>query len=134
MENKWLAMINMKKTGTTIRSIMKISGQIIGPDEEQKQMKIDLSDMRDATIKMILPPELNTVVYQWKIGIFNGRNMKIDCDWFSKIDPMIRVTIGENTYDTKHCDDTNDPEFNFNIYLHSNQPSMIQHIKFELFD
>jgi len=34
--------------------------------------------------------------------VFNGRNMKIEgVDWFSKIDPMVRINIGENYLDTK---------------------------------
>lgn len=87
MEHKWAAMINLPKTGTNINSIMKMSAQLIGPKDEQNNMKMNLSDIKDPNVKLLLPPELNPVVYQWTVRIYRGMNMKIDAEWFSKIDP-----------------------------------------------
>jgi len=32
--------------------------------------------------------------------------MKIDANWFSTLDPMIKVTIGDNSLFTKHNENT----------------------------
>jgi len=89
-------MTNNKVNGSKIRGIMKVSVQLCGPDDQSSSLKIDLQDVKDQNVQLLLPPQLNPVVYQWSIKIYRGRNMRIDADWFSKIDPFIRVTIGKN--------------------------------------
>lgn len=49
-------------TGTDIRSIMKISAQLIGPKDQQNNLVVNLDDERDANVELILPPELNPQV------------------------------------------------------------------------
>jgi len=66
---------------------MKISAQLTGPKDNQSQLKLDLSDMKDSNVHLRLPPEINPIVYQWTIKIYRGRNMHIEADWWSKIDP-----------------------------------------------
>jgi len=101
MEDKWMAMIN-PKSGKEIRAIMKVSCQLIGPADEQNQLKFNPSDIKDPTVRLMLPPQLNPKVIQWTIKVFNGRNMKIEgVEWFSKIDPLVRVTIGSHWLETK---------------------------------
>jgi len=60
-ENKWLAMIN-PDSGTKIRSIMKISVQLIGPNDVPNSLKINLDDEKDPNVELLLPPELNPKV------------------------------------------------------------------------
>jgi len=127
-------MTNNKKTGSKIRGIMKISAQLVGPDDQSITLNINLNDSKDPNVPLLLPPQLNPIVYQWSIKIYRGRNMRIDADWFSKIDPFIRVTIGKNSIDTEYRDNTENPEYNTNLYIPSNFPSMIREIKFELMD
>jgi len=62
MEDKWIAMINMSETGTKIRAIMKMSCQLIGPSDQQNQLKFNPSDIKDPTVKLMLPPSLNSKV------------------------------------------------------------------------
>jgi len=62
MEDKWIAMINSKETGNKIRAIMKMSCQLIGPSDEQNQLKFNPSDIKDPTVKLMLPPSLNSKV------------------------------------------------------------------------
>jgi len=56
-------------SGTEIRSIMKISAQLIGPKDTQNTLKLELGDINSADVELILPPELNPKVYQWTIKI-----------------------------------------------------------------
>jgi len=60
-------MINPDSSG--IKSIMKISAQLIGPKDQQKTLEMNLDDERDANVELILPPELNPQVYQWTVKV-----------------------------------------------------------------
>jgi len=96
--NKWLGMIHPKNEPTKIRSIMKISAQLTGPSDEQSKLTLDISDYKTSSGKLILPPQLNPLVYQYLIKIFRGRNMNIDTSFLGfteAINPRIRVTLGE---------------------------------------
>jgi len=64
MLNKWLAMINPKNEPTKIRSIMKISAQLVGPNDDQQLLSLDMTDYRSSQAKLMLPPQLNPLVYQ----------------------------------------------------------------------
>lgn len=46
-------------TGGEIKSIMKVSAQLVGPKDQQKTLEMNLDDERDANVELILPPELN---------------------------------------------------------------------------
>jgi len=46
--------------------------------------------------------------------------MHIEADWFSKIDPYIKVTIGENSCCTKTIENSENPDFNEALFLPSN--------------
>jgi len=57
-----MAMIMPDTKDTTIRGIMKISAQLIGPKDEHRTMDLDTSDQRDPNVELILPSELNPQV------------------------------------------------------------------------
>jgi len=46
-------------TSAAIRTIMKVSAQLIGPKDQQNILLVNLDDERDANVELILPPELN---------------------------------------------------------------------------
>lgn len=47
-----------------IRSIMKISAQLIGPNDEQQKLDLDISDYKGTQGDLLLPSQLNPEVYQ----------------------------------------------------------------------
>ena len=46
-------------TGGEIKSIMKVSAQLVGPKDQQKTLEMNLDDEGDLNVELILPPELN---------------------------------------------------------------------------
>lgn len=114
---------------------MKISAQLVGPDDEQQKIELDVSDLKASDGELELPPQLNPEVYQYSVKIFRGRDMDIDTSfWGFKdvIDPFITVTIGDHSCSTDVKKDTISPEFNQTIWIPLNLPSMVQNIKLEL--
>lgn len=62
LENKWLGMNHPKHEPNKIRSIMKISAQLIGPDDDQSKLELDISDLKSAKASLMLPPQMNPEV------------------------------------------------------------------------
>ncbi|TGZ59558.1 hypothetical protein CRM22_009034 [Opisthorchis felineus] len=144
--NKWLLLCDPDDTMSGCKGYLKVSVIIVGPGDEPPSLKVENGDKDDIETNLLRPAGVQLQPAIFKIRIYSAEDLpQMDPDTLKGIrtskdeseafvDPFVKVSFAGTTQSTSKKYGTDRPEWNEEIIINFQFPSMCDKVSLTLYD